>query len=150
MAGRVRTDEVRDIAFSDDLEPNDKRVRVDSLKWLLSKLKPDRYGLDRLLVLGDQANPVQQLHKTVSVADLSDAQLDRAGGRVVVPEFRLLPLGDGRYDRGRQFMHGLIAHLRRRHLRFARLTLIPPTWLHPVTSHRGIDAITIRLALIVR
>ena len=69
-------DEVRDVAFSDDLEPNDKRVRVDSLKWLLSKLKPERYGLDRLLVLGDQTNPVQHLHKTVSVADLTDAQLD--------------------------------------------------------------------------
>jgi hypothetical protein len=69
-------DEVRDEAFRDDLEPNDRRVRVDALKWLLSKLKPDRYGLDRLLVLGDQANPVQHLHKTVSVADLTDAQLD--------------------------------------------------------------------------
>jgi len=68
-------DEVRDVAFSDDLEPNDKRVRVDSLKWLLSKLKPERYGLDRLLVMGDQANPVHHLHKTISVADLTDEQL---------------------------------------------------------------------------
>ena len=63
------------MAFSDDLEPNDKRVRVDSLKWLLSKLKPERYGLDRLLVMGDQANPVHHLHKTISVADLTDEQL---------------------------------------------------------------------------
>jgi hypothetical protein len=39
----------------------------------------------------------------------------RAGGRVVVPASRLLRLGDGRYDRGRQFMHGLVANLRRRH-----------------------------------
>jgi hypothetical protein len=68
-------DEVRDVAFSDDLEPNDKRVRVDSLKWLLSKLKPERYGLDRLVVMGDQANPVHHLHKTISVADLTDEQL---------------------------------------------------------------------------
>jgi len=73
---RILADEVRDEAFRDDLEPNDRRVRVDALKWLLSKLKPDRYGLDRLLVLGDQANPVHHLHKTVSVADLTDAQLD--------------------------------------------------------------------------
>ena len=69
-------DEVRDEAFRDDLEPNDKRVRVDALKWLLSKLKPERYGLDRLLVMGDQANPVVHLHKTVSVGDLTDAQID--------------------------------------------------------------------------
>jgi hypothetical protein len=69
-------DEIRDVAFSGDLEPNDKRVRVDSLKWLLSKLKPERYGLDRLLVLGDESSPVHHLHKTVSVSDLTDAQLD--------------------------------------------------------------------------
>jgi len=39
----------------------------------------------------------------------------RAGGRIAVPASRLLRLGDGRYDRGRQFMHSLIALLRRRH-----------------------------------
>jgi len=39
----------------------------------------------------------------------------RAGGRIAVPSSRLLRLGDGRYDRGRHFMHGLIASLRRRH-----------------------------------
>src|SRR5215831_6506065 len=69
-------DEVRDEAFRDDLEPNDKRVRVDALKWLLSKLKPERYGLDRLLVVGDQSNPIQHLHKQVTLTELSDAQLD--------------------------------------------------------------------------
>src|SRR5215471_3382692 len=69
-------DEVRDVAYREDLEPNDKRVRVDALKWLLSKLKPERYGLDRLLVVGDQTNPIQVLHKQVTLTDLSDAQLD--------------------------------------------------------------------------
>ena len=39
----------------------------------------------------------------------------RAGGRIAVPASRLLRLGDGRYDRGRQYMHSLIASLRRRH-----------------------------------
>ena len=69
-------DEVRDEAFRDDLEPNDRRVRVDALKWLLSKLKPDRYGLDRLLVMGDPSSPIQHLHKQVNLSDLSDAQLE--------------------------------------------------------------------------
>ena len=69
-------DEVRDEAFRDDLEPNDRRVRVDALKWLLSKLKPDRYGLDRLLVMGDPNSPIQHLHKQVNLSDLSDAQLE--------------------------------------------------------------------------
>jgi hypothetical protein len=68
-------DQVRDEAFREDLEPNDKRVR-DALKWLLSKLKPERYGLERLLVMGDPSSPIQHLHKQVNLSDLSDAQLD--------------------------------------------------------------------------
>jgi hypothetical protein len=39
----------------------------------------------------------------------------RAGGRIVVAGHHLLRLGDGRYDRGRQFMHNLIVSIRRRH-----------------------------------
>ena len=39
----------------------------------------------------------------------------RADGRVVVSGHHLLRLGDGRFDRGRQFMHNLIASIRRRH-----------------------------------
>jgi hypothetical protein len=39
----------------------------------------------------------------------------RAGGRIVVAGHHLLRLGDGRFDRGRQFMHNLIASIRRRH-----------------------------------
>lgn len=35
------------IADDDDLDPNDKRVRIDTRKWLLSKLVPKVYG-DRL------------------------------------------------------------------------------------------------------
>ena len=41
----------------------------------------------------------------------------RAGGRIVVVGHHLLRLGDGRFDRGRQFMHTLIASIRRRHAR---------------------------------
>jgi hypothetical protein len=36
----------------------------------------------------------------------------RAGGRVVVRGYNVLRLGDGRYDRGRQFMHALINAIR--------------------------------------
>jgi hypothetical protein len=48
-------------------------------------------------------------------ADPMTALERRAGVRIAVPASRLLRLGDGRYDRGRQFMHGLIASLRPRH-----------------------------------
>ena len=39
----------------------------------------------------------------------------RAGGRIVVAGHHLLRLGDGRFDRGRQFMHNLIVSIRRGH-----------------------------------
>ena len=41
----------------------------------------------------------------------------RAGGRVAVPARHLLQLGDGRFDRGRQFMHGLVKQIRARRVR---------------------------------
>jgi len=68
-------DEIVLIANRDDLDANDKRVRIDTLKWLCSKLVPRRYG-DRLLVAGDAENPVQLMHQQVSLADLSIEQLD--------------------------------------------------------------------------
>jgi len=68
-------DEIVLIANRDDLDAHDKRVRIDTLKWLCSKLVPRRYG-DRLLVAGDAENPVQLMHQQVSLADLSVDQLD--------------------------------------------------------------------------
>jgi hypothetical protein len=38
----------------------------------------------------------------------------RAGGRIVVAGHHLLRLGDGNFAKGKRFMHGLIAKLRRR------------------------------------
>jgi hypothetical protein len=37
-------EDIVDISRDDSLEPNDKRIRVDTLKWLLSKLIPKTYG----------------------------------------------------------------------------------------------------------
>jgi transposase-like protein len=36
------SDKIIELANRDDLEPNDKRLRVDTLKWLMSKLAPKR------------------------------------------------------------------------------------------------------------
>jgi hypothetical protein len=68
------SDEIVLIANDADLDPQDKRVRVDTLKWLLSTLAPKRWG-DRLLVAGDAENPVQHLHAQISLANLSATQL---------------------------------------------------------------------------
>jgi NAD binding domain of 6-phosphogluconate dehydrogenase len=68
-------DEIVLLANRDDLDANDKRVRIDTLKWLCSKLVPRRYG-DRLLMAGDPENPIQLMHKQVNLAELTDEQLD--------------------------------------------------------------------------
>jgi len=49
--------------------------------------------------------------------DLLNVLERRAGGRVVLPGFHLLRLGNGRFDRGRRFLHGFIGQIRARHTR---------------------------------
>ena len=68
-------DEILAVAYRSDLDPGDKRVITENLRWLLSKLAPQRYG-DRLLVAGDPANPIQHLHHQVSLNELSNEQVD--------------------------------------------------------------------------
>jgi hypothetical protein len=37
-------DEIIDIADNRELDPQDRRVRIDARKWIASKLKPKAYG----------------------------------------------------------------------------------------------------------
>jgi len=37
-------EDIIEIADRDDLEPNDKKVRIDTRKWAMSKLAPKKYG----------------------------------------------------------------------------------------------------------
>ena len=68
------SDEIVLIANRDDLDPQDKRVRIDTLKWLMSKVLPKNWG-DRLLVAGEAENPIRVLHEQVSLDRLSLKQL---------------------------------------------------------------------------
>ena len=68
-------DEIVLLSNRDDLDANDKRVRIDTLKWLCSKVVPRRYG-ERLLVAGEAESPLTVLHKQVSLKELTDDQLD--------------------------------------------------------------------------
>lgn len=45
-------EDIIDISRDASLDPNDKRVQIDALKWLLSKLIPKTYG-DKLDVTSD-------------------------------------------------------------------------------------------------
>jgi hypothetical protein len=53
-------DEMLSIADNSELEPNDRKVRLDARKWIASKLKPNKYG-DKVQVGGDASSPV--VHK---------------------------------------------------------------------------------------
>jgi hypothetical protein len=48
----LMADDIIDISRDETLDPNDKRIRIDSLKWLLSKLIPKTYG-DKLDLTSD-------------------------------------------------------------------------------------------------
>ena len=72
-------DEIVAVAYDERLDPATARVRIDTLKFLLSKLAPRRFG-DRLLVAGDPENPLQMLHRKVSLDTMSDAQLEELDG----------------------------------------------------------------------
>ena len=69
------SDEIVDLADRDDLDPRDRQVRIDTRKWLMSKLAPRRYG-ERLLHASDPENPIQVLHQQVSFDALTPAQLE--------------------------------------------------------------------------
>jgi hypothetical protein len=86
------------IADDPNLEPNDRRVRVDTRKWLMSKLAYRRYG-DKLVHSGDPENPIQVLHKKAEMAPLTPSQLallERfAEERLTVIDAEAEPEGDG-------------------------------------------------------
>ena len=69
------SDLIVDLADRQDLDPRDRAIRIDTRKWLMSKLAPKRYG-ERLLHASDPENPIQVMHRNVSLEALSPAQLD--------------------------------------------------------------------------
>jgi hypothetical protein len=50
-------EDIQDIADDKELEPNDRKVRIDARKWLLAKRQPKKYG-DKQLVGSDPENPL--------------------------------------------------------------------------------------------
>lgn len=68
-------DELLCVAYSQEIDPADKRVISENIRWLLSKMAPTRFG-DRLLVAGEAENPIRVLHEQVSLEKLSPEQLE--------------------------------------------------------------------------
>jgi hypothetical protein len=68
------SDQLLVIADNDLLEPNDRRVKIDTHKWLMSKLHPAKYG-ERVTVAGDAENPLQHVVNVLDISKLSDPEL---------------------------------------------------------------------------
>jgi len=81
--------------------------------------KPDLAPRDFVLPLDVDAEEVRKAIEAKLGGGAAQSSLieRRAGGRVAVPARHLLRLGDGRFDLGRQYMHGLIKQIRARRMR---------------------------------
>lgn len=54
---RILADEVMEVADDQTIEPQSRRIMVDTRKWLLSKVLPKIYG-ERVALTGDSASPL--------------------------------------------------------------------------------------------
>jgi hypothetical protein len=72
-------DELLVVSYDPNIEPANKRVITENIRWLLSRLRPQRFG-DRLLLAGSADEPLQVLHKQADLATLSDDQLEALQG----------------------------------------------------------------------
>jgi hypothetical protein len=68
-------DEIFQTANDESLEPNDRRVKIDTKKWLMSKVAYRRYG-DKLVHSGDPESPLVVLHKQAGLDRLSPTELE--------------------------------------------------------------------------
>lgn len=69
----IADDDSLDMAFNDEGKPfvdhehiARSKLRVDTRKWIASKLKPKKYG-DKTTISGDEENPLQMVHKVTRV-----------------------------------------------------------------------------------
>ena len=69
------SDELLKIADDPRLEPNDRRVRLDTRKWIMARLNPNRWG-DKVTVAGDPDAPLQHVVTRLDIARLSGPELD--------------------------------------------------------------------------
>lgn len=64
-------DDILDIADDKTLDPNDRRIRIDSRKWLAGKMRPKKYS-DKTLIGSDPDNPLPEHTVKIDVAGIAD------------------------------------------------------------------------------
>jgi len=67
-------DDIVRVAEDETIEPNARRVRIDTKKWLMSKIAWRRYG-DKLVHSGDPENPIQIMHRRAGITEMTAAEL---------------------------------------------------------------------------
>lgn len=74
-------EEILEIADSTEIDPNDKRVRIDTRKWAMGKLKPKKYGERTTHELGNKDGEAFKVEASIdaqalvtTVAELMRAQ----------------------------------------------------------------------------
>ena len=68
-------DQILEIADDSELDPRDRQIRTGVRQWIMSKVAPRRYG-ERLLHASDPENPIRVMHHQVSLAELTDTQIE--------------------------------------------------------------------------
>lgn len=61
-------EEIFEIADSEDIKPEDKRVRIDTRKWAMGKLKPKKYGDRQIVDVGNKDGEALKVEGTDPVS----------------------------------------------------------------------------------
>ena len=64
-------EEILQIADDDKIDPNDKRVRIDTRKWAMGKLKPKKYGDKQTVDVGNKEGETLKVDGNVDTAALT-------------------------------------------------------------------------------
>ena len=64
-------EEILQIADDDKIDPNDKRVRIDTRKWAMAKLKPKKYGDKQTVDVGNKEGETLKVDSNVDTAALT-------------------------------------------------------------------------------
>ena len=70
-------DDILDIADDKSLDPNDRRIRIDTRKWLAGKMRPKKYS-DKVLLGSDPDNPLPDATLKIDVTALAEQLRRRA------------------------------------------------------------------------
>lgn len=61
---------ILEIADNPEIDPQDKRVRIDARKWAMGKLKPKKYGDKQVVDVGNKDGEALKVDNNVDTAAL--------------------------------------------------------------------------------